>query len=290
MLVRVLSSAAGVSSEGDGVGAAGANGGGLCHACVPPLAAATAERFAMMKCMTNTTLNKCMMNITLLVRVLYSLCKVLLQLEKEMILVSSLRSVTCLVQQHYRKLEGEEGKGKNEEGEEEMEEKEEEEGEKEEGQEEQEEGDGDTRTGRQNLDSQAESSDLEPGEVTTKSLHSMSTSGEGNGDMREGVPGRDQSQRSPGEHGSIVCQTGDPGEVGQYSWDTLTVHSAAVQTLEFVQPFVEDIHHQYCSVNMVSELCACTRGTMHYWQVLLCSIAAVVLLEWEAERVHHLVS
>ena len=271
MLVRVLFSAAGVSSEGDGVGAAGANGGGLCHTCVPPYAAATAERFAMMNCMTNTTLNKCMMNITLLVRVLYSLCKVLLQLEKEMILVSSLRSVTCLVQQHYRKLEGEEEKGKNEEGEEEMEEKEEEEREeeemeekeeeereKEEGQQEQEKRDGDTRTGRQNLDSQAESSDLEPGEVTTKSLHSISTSGEGNGDVREGVPGHDQSQRSPGERGSIVCRTGDPGEVGQYSWDTLTVHSAAVQTLEFVQPFVEDIHHQYCSVNMVSGLCACT--------------------------------
>ena len=242
MLVRVLSSAAGVSSEGDGVGAAGANGGGLGHTHVPPHAAATAERSAMM--------NECTMSITLLVRALYSLCKVLLQLEKETILVSSLRSVTCLVQQHYRKLEGEEEKGKNEEGEEE---KEEEEREEEEGKEEQEKRDGGTRTGQQNLDSQAESSDLEPGEVTK---HSLPTSGEGSGDMRERVPGCDQSQE--GEHGSIVCQTGDPGEVGQCSWDTLTVHSAAAQTLGFVQPFVEDIHQRYCSVNMVSGLCECT--------------------------------
>ena len=192
--------------------------------------------------------------------------KVLLQLEKETILVSSLRSVTCLVQQHYRKLEGEE-KGENEEGEEEKEEEEREEEEREEeekeeeerGEEEREEekGDGGTRTGQQNLDSQAESSDLEPADGTNDSLHSLPRSGEGSGDTRERVPGRDQSQE--GEHGSTVCQTGDPpGEVGQYSWDTLTVHSAAVQTLEFVQPFVEDIHQQYCSVNMVSGLCECT--------------------------------
>ena len=67
MLVRVLSSAAGVSSEGDGVGAAGANGGGLGHTHVPPHAAATAERSARM--------NECTMSITLLVRALYSLCK-----------------------------------------------------------------------------------------------------------------------------------------------------------------------------------------------------------------------
>ena len=163
--------------------------------------------------------------------------------------------MTCLVQQHYRKLEGEE-KGENEEGEEEKEEEEREEEEREEEEREEEKGDGGTRTGQQNLDSQAESSDLEPGEVTDDSLHSLPTSGEGSGDMKERVPGRDQSQE--GEHGSIVCQTGDPGEVGQYSWDTLTVHSAAAQTLEFVQPFVEDIHQQYCSVNMVSGLCECT--------------------------------
>ena len=181
--------------------------------------------------------------------------------------MSSLRSVTCLVQQHYRKLEGEEEKGKNEEGEEEKEEEErEEEGkqeQEEEGKQEQEKGDGGTRTGQQNLDSQAESSDLEPGDVTNDSLHSLPTSGEGSGDMTERVPGRDQSQE--GEHGSIVCQTGDPGEVGQCSWDTLTVHSAVAQTLEFVQPFVEDIHQRYCSVNMVSGLCECyTCGTTHY--------------------------
>ena len=169
--------------------------------------------------------------------------------------------MTCLVQQHYRKLEGEEEKRKNEEGEEEMEEeereeeeREEEEREEEEGKQEQEKGDGGTRTGQQNLDSQAESSDLEPGE--------------GSGDMRERVPGHDQSQE--GEHGSIVCQTGDPGEVGQCSWDTLTVHSAAVQTLEFVQPFVEDIHQRYCSVNMVSGLCECTHVARHTISISRC--------------------
>ena len=120
---------------------------------------------------------------------------VLLQLEKETVLVSSLRSVSSLVQQHYRKLEGEE----------EMKDKEEEEREQKEEEEKQ-----------------------------------------------EGVLDCGQSQRDCGGGGSDICQTGD---LRQCSWDTLTVHSAVAQTLEFARPFVEDIHQQYRSVNMVGGLC-----------------------------------
>ena len=132
---------------------------------------------------------------------------VLLQLEKETVLVSSLRSVSSLVQQHYRKLEGEEEMGKDAEGEEEMgkDVKEEEEREQEEEEKKQ-----------------------------------------------EGVLDCGQSQRDRGGGGSDICQTGD---LRQCSWDTLTVHSAAAQTLEFARPFVEDIHQQYRSVNMVGGLC-----------------------------------
>lgn len=143
--------------------------------------------------------------------------------------------------------------------------KDKEEGERDE--EEEEERDGNTSTGQQqNL---AESSDLEPGELATSSLHSMPTSGEGNGDVREGALDCGQSQRDCGGGGSDVCQTGDPGEARQCFWDTLTVHSAAAQTLEFARPFVEDIHWQYCSVNMVS-------GFVHLWDIaLLVSLVAL---------------
>ena len=153
--------------------------------------------------------------------------------------------------------------GKDAEEEEEMKDKEE--GERDE--EEEEERDGNTSTGQQqNL---AESSDLEPGKLATSSLHSMPTSVEGNGDVREGALDCGQSQRDCGGGGSDVCQTGDPGEARRCFWDTLTVHSAAAQTLEFVRPFVEDIHQQYCSVNMVS-------GLIHLWDIaLLVSLVAL---------------
>lgn len=132
---------------------------------------------------------------------------VLLQLEKETVLVSSLRSVSSLVQQHYRKLEGEEEMGKDAEGEEEM------------------------------------GKDVEEEEEREQ---------EEEDEKQEGVLDCGQSQRDHGGGGSDVCQTGD---LRQCSWDTLTVHSAAAQTLEFARPFVEDIHQQYRSVNMVGGLC-----------------------------------
>lgn len=64
--MQLLSFLEGVSSQGDGAGAAGANGGDLCHHRVPPHVAATAERSAMV--------NKCGMIPTLFVRVLCSSC------------------------------------------------------------------------------------------------------------------------------------------------------------------------------------------------------------------------
>lgn len=140
---------------------------------------------------------------------------VLLQLEKETVLVSSLRSVSSLVQQHYRKLEGEEEMGKDAEGEEEM------------------------------------GKDAE-GEEEMKDKEEEEREQEEEDEKQEGVLDCGQSQRDRGGGGSDVRQTGDPR---QCSWDTLTVHSAAAQTLEFARPFVEDIHQQYRSVNMVGGLC-----------------------------------
>lgn len=144
--------------------------------------------------------------------------------------MSSLRSASSLVQQHYSRLEGE-GHRKGAE--------------------------------LQDLESGSETSDLEPrgtdscsvpGDGPQSMLH-QSTPGEGD-DEGEGLQ-EDQAVQDKEEE-SAVHQDGGPSEVEKrHSEEMLTVHSAVAQMLEFVLPFVEEIHQQYCSVKVVCDSYMC---------------------------------
>lgn len=173
--------------------------------------------------------------------------------------MSSLRSASSLVQQHYSRLEGE-GHHKGAE--------------------------------LQNLKSGSETSDLEPRGTDScsvpvdgpQSMLHQSTSGERD-DEGEGLQAiqdkkeeesivrqdggprdnegeglqEDQALEDKKEEGT-VHQDGGPSEVEKrlhHSEEMLTVHSAVAQMLEFVLPFVEQIHQQYCSVKVVCDSYMC---------------------------------
>ena len=181
--------------------------------------------------------------------------------------MSSLRSASSLVQQHYSRLEGE-GHRKGE-------------------------GEGHRKGAElQDLESGSETSDLEPrgtdscslpGDGPQSMLH-QSTSGEGDDEgeglqedraiqdkEEESVVRQDGGPRDNEGEGlqedqaledkkeeSIVHQDGGPSEVEKrHCEEMLTVHSAVAQMLEFVLPFVEEIHQQFCSVKVVCDSYMC---------------------------------
>lgn len=177
--------------------------------------------------------------------------------------MSSLRSASSLVQQHYSRLEGE-GHRKGAE--------------------------------QQDLESGSQTSDLEPrgtdscsipGDGQQSMLH-QSTSGERDNEgeglqedqaiqdkkEEESIVRQDGGPRDNEGEGlqenqalednkkeeSTIHQDGGPSEVEKrlhHSEEMLTVHSAVAQMLEFVLPFVDEIHQHYCSVKVVCDSYMC---------------------------------
>ena len=147
--------------------------------------------------------------------------------------MSSLRSASSLVQQHYSRLEGE-GHRKGAE--------------------------------QQDLESGSQTSDLEPrgtdscsipGDGQQSMLH-QSTSGERDNEG-EGLQ-ENQALEDNKKEESTIHQDGGPSEVEKrlhHSEEMLTVHSAVAQMLEFVLPFVDEIHQHYCSVKVVCDSYMC---------------------------------
>ena len=147
--------------------------------------------------------------------------------------MSTLRSASSLVQQHYSRLEGEHNR---------------------------------VGTEQQDSESGSETSDLEPSGVTdscsvpSDNLQSMHHSTSDERDVEgEGVQENQDVVDKKGEE-SFACHSGGPSESEKrphHSEGALTVHSAVAQMLEFAQPFVEEIHQQYCSVKVVCDSYVC---------------------------------